>query len=191
VDFLSQVRWRPTIGDPGFMGWFTVWAYAACAVLAAVAALRAGDRRVPESRMKLRVVWFLVALLMGFLCINKQLDLQSLLTDLGRAAAKQEGWYGHRRGVQQVFVFCVLGGAGAFTAGLATRFRSFWASHALLLIGLIFTLTFIVVRAISFHHVDQFLHLRFEGLKLNWILELTGIALVTAAAVVDLARLQR
>lgn len=32
-------RWRPTIGDPGFMGWFTVGSYFACAIVALIAVL--------------------------------------------------------------------------------------------------------------------------------------------------------
>ena len=45
-----------------------------------------------------------------------------------------------------------------------------------------FLLTFIVVRAISFHHFDLFLKARVGGLKMNWVLELGGIALVALAA---------
>jgi hypothetical protein len=48
--------------------------------------------------------------------------------------------------------------------------------------GLAFLLTFVVVRAISFHHVDQFLGWQLAGVTMNRLLELTGIALVLAAA---------
>ena len=40
-------RWQPAIGDPSFMGWFTVAAYLACAILALFSALahRKRERR--------------------------------------------------------------------------------------------------------------------------------------------------
>jgi hypothetical protein len=46
-------------------------------------------------------------------------------------------------------------------------------------------LTFIVVRAISFHHVDVFLKSGIAGLRMNWLLELGGISLVGGAAFLD------
>ena len=67
------------------------------------------------------------------------------------------------------------------------RCRDFWRTHALLSAGLAFLLTFIVVRAVSFHHVDMFLGTRIAGLRMNWILELTGIGLVGAAALREIA----
>jgi hypothetical protein len=169
------------------MGWFTVWAYATGALMAAATALRMGDRAVEGARLKARTLWLLVALLMAFLCVNKQLDLQSLFTDIGRVAAKREGWYGQRRDVQAVFVFCVLGSAAGLVFWMTVKLRVFWSTHTLLLAGLIYTLTFIVVRTVSFHHIDRLLNTHLEGMKMNWLLELTGIALVTAAALLELA----
>ncbi len=191
VNFFSQLQWRPQIGDPDFMGWFTVCAYAACTLMAAAAAVRGENRPVPGSGMRTRTVWTLVALLMGFLCVNKQLDLQTLFTDIGRLAARNEGWYGHRRGVQEIFVFCLLGGAGGLAVWLALRFKAFWADHTLLLSGLMVTLTFIVVRAVTFHHIDQFLGTHLESMRMNWILELGGISLVTAAAALELSSVRK
>jgi hypothetical protein len=55
----------------------------------------------------------------------------------------------------------------------------------MLVAGLFLLLTFIVVRAISFHHVDVFLKSGIAGLKMNWLLELGGISLVVGAAFLD------
>jgi hypothetical protein len=170
------------------MGWFTVWAYGLTAVLAGWTAKRTGADRVIEDGPKVKTVWIAVTLLLAFLCVNKQLDLQSLVTDIGRALAKTQGWYGERREVQRLFVLGVLTAAGAFAAWFTWRFRYFWLHHGLLVTGLFFLLTFIAVRAVSFHHVDQFLKTRFSGVKMNWVLELTGIFLVAAAAVREMWR---
>ena len=45
-----------------------------------------------------------------------------------------------------------------------------------------FLLTFIVVRAVSFHHVDVILGTRPFDVKVKWALESTGILLVGVAA---------
>jgi hypothetical protein len=47
-------------------------------------------------------------------------------------------------------------------------------------VGLGFLMTFVAVRAASFHHVDQWL--RHGVVRLNWALELGGIALIAFSA---------
>lgn len=172
MNFLNDLRWRPTIGDPSFMGWLTVGAYAVGAILAARAWLKSNDR-----------IWLAVALGMVALCVNKQLDLQSLFTDIGRVAAYHEGWYERRREFQKWFVVGALAGACIIGGCFVWRFHAFWLRHKLLAAGLFFLLTFIAVRAISFHHFDSFLKVKLLGVKMNWALELAGILLVSASAV--------
>lgn len=164
------------------MGWMTVGFYGVCALTAALAAWRAradflkGERRI----------WTWVAILMAALCVNKQLDLQSLFTDIGRVLASNEGWYAQRRTFQKWFVLGVLAGSLMTTGLLWWRFRSFWRRHFLLASGLAFLVTFIVVRAISFHHVDLILKMTVSGVRMNWFLELGGIALIWIAALSEL-----
>lgn len=169
---VNDIHWRPGIGDPTFMGWFTVFAYLAVAILAA---------RVWH--LKKERIWLFVALGMLALCVNKQFDLQSLFTDIGRAIAWHQGWIEKRRAVQKWFVLGVVAGGGLFGCWFVWRFYGFWKRHLLLAGGLVFLGTFIVVRAISFHHFDSILKLSVGGMKVNWILELGGIALIGAAAV--------
>src|SRR5687768_13748308 len=180
---LASIRWRPGIGDPSFMGWFTVAAYAAGAVLALVANQSDPSGEDIRQRRIRKRLWLAVAFVMLCLCFNKQLDLQSLFTDIARVIANEQGWYEQRRGVQKGFILVVIAGAAAFGGWFMWRFRQFWRSHMLLLAGLLFLLTFIVVRATSFHHVDVFLGRRVMGFKMNWALELTGIFLISLAAV--------
>jgi hypothetical protein len=182
AEFVSQIRWRPQIGDPSFMGWFTVAAYAAAAVLCFIAAHRclvavdAGETR------RRRRMWLGVGVLMAFLCINKQLDLQSLFTDVGRVLANQEGWYSQRRAVQRWFVIA-MAAAGAMTfVILAWKIRHILRESIVLLLGLCSLITFIVIRAASFHHVDVLLGSELLGIRVNWILELGGIALIALSA---------
>jgi hypothetical protein len=189
MDFFQHIQWRPEIGDPTFMGWLTVVAYAAASFTAWLAARRA--KRSPGTVGGSRITWTLVAILMLLLCINKQLDLQSLFTDIGRVFAWKQGWYGERRGLQKWFILGVLATSSIATLILAIKYHAFWRKHFLLAIGLSFLLTFIVVRAISFHHFDVFLKSAVAGVRMNWFLELTGIALVWLAAILDYRKPKR
>jgi len=188
MHWLSEIRWRPQIGDPTFMGWLTVVAYGLAAVACLFVVICAPAEHGSQKGLKPRTLWIAVTMLMTFLCINKQLDLQSLLTDIGRVIARHQGWYGERRSFQKWFVLGVLLSSAFLALGLGWRFRHFWILYPLLFSGLVFLLTFIVVRAISFHHVDMFLRTRLAGMKMNWILELTGIFLVLLAALREFAR---
>jgi hypothetical protein len=178
-----QGRWRPGIGDPTVLGWVTVAAYFLAAVGCGMAAWREpmpdGTRR-PRSRPSR--FWLALAILMVALGINKQLDLQSLATQIGRDVIRAWGLYSERRELQSGFIVAVaLMCAGALVAFLWAARRTLkmrWPAIA----GMLFILGFVVIRAASFHHVDAFLAARLGGLRWNWILELGGIAVVALAA---------
>ena len=171
MDFLNELRWRPEIGDPSFMGWFTVVAYGIVALLAARVWLKGKDR-----------IWLAVTLGMAALCVNKQLDLQSLFTDIGRIASHHLGWYEQRRNFQKWFVPGVFAASAIFGGWFIWRYKGFWGRHKLLTSGVLFLVTFIVIRAVSFHHFDSFLKVKLAGVKMNWALELGGIFLIGLAA---------
>ena len=57
-------------------------------------------------------------------------------------------------------------------------------------IGLFFLLTFVVIRAASFHHFDAMLGYEILGARMNWVLELTGIYLIVVAALSEIIILQ-
>jgi len=126
--------------------------------------------------------WLLFTGFLLFLGINKQLDLQTWLTLFGRHLAEDEGWYAQRRGVQAAFV-ALIAMLGA--SGLIALWR--WGKrdvrhYRLALCGGVFLACFIVIRAASFHYVDQMLALRFSNVTVNCTLELGGIFCVAIAA---------
>jgi hypothetical protein len=176
-------RWRPGIGDPTVMGWVTVAAYLAAALGCGLAAWREpmpdGTRR-PRSRPSR--FWLVLATLMLALGINKQLDLQSLATEVGRDLVRAWGLYSERRELQVAFILAV-----ALVCALALA-AFLWASRRYLklrwpaIAGMLFILGFVVIRAASFHHIDAFLAARLGGAQWNWILELGGITFVASAA---------
>ena len=77
-------RWEPGIGDPSLVGWITVAAYFSAALLCYRAHQRAsGHDPYAAVDNKVAWVWMGLALALGALGVNKQLDLQSLLTQVG------------------------------------------------------------------------------------------------------------
>jgi hypothetical protein len=177
-------RWRPGIGDPTVLGWVTVGAYFLAALVCGLAAWREpmpdGTRR-PRARPSR--FWLALAGLMLALGINKQLDLQSLITQIGRDLIRTWGLYSERRELQVGFIFAVAMACGAALGGFLWAARRTLKRRWPAIAGILFIVGFVLIRAASFHHVDVFLAARLGGMKWNWILELGGITVVAVAAV--------
>jgi len=193
--FLTAVtmdgQWRPGIGDPSLMGWVTVAAYLGVAVLCWRSARSACGPGEQAAAHRGRRLWWTLAGLFVFLAINKQLDLQSLVTVVGKRLAESQGWYEDRRIVQFWFI-CAVGGLGAvLLCGLVWLTRGTWRENWLALAGTGALICFIVIRGASFHKVDMMLGWRLWGAKLNWVLELGGIACVGIAAILNIGRGRR
>lgn len=183
-------RWQLGIGDPSPLGWFTAFAYAATALMCLIRFLRNRSQRDCEgiASASERRFWFGLFVGLLLLGINKQLDLQTALTQVGRDLALQQGWYDQRRAVQFWFVV-VIGLSGVISLGvLVGMLRGAVRRHFLAVIGLVFLFCFVVVRAASFHHIDEYLHLQTLGLPMNAVLELGGIGCVFVSATLPFFR---
>jgi len=117
-----------------------------------------------------------------FLCINKQLDLQTAMTEFLRARAVREGWYEIRYKFQIAFIAAMAVSLPVCSGVLFLVARRLPASSKLAGLGLIAIAVFVLIRAASFHHVDRLLGARILHFKLNWILELGGISIVLLGA---------
>lgn len=176
----ALAQWSPGLGDNNVMGWITVGAYLVAALASARLVPVLGGPE-PTNRRE-RLFWAISAVVMLLLAVNKQLDLQSLVTTIGRCHARLSGWYDMRRTVQEVFIL-TMAGAGVVVLGLlALLLRGILGQVWLAVAGLGFVCVFVVVRAASFHHVDALLGSWAMGLKLNWLLELPGPTLVGLVA---------
>ncbi|MDQ0559952.1 hypothetical protein QO004_001734 [Rhizobium mesoamericanum] len=138
-------------------------------------------REDPKSHSDLNI-WRTISLAFFFLGINKQLDLQSAMTEIGRMVAFSGGWYEQRRTVQVDFI---AGAVAVCLAGIPAII--FWTRKSpiqtwLALLGSTFVFAYVVIRAASFHHFDRFISGRYLGFKWNWILEMTGIVIVLLAS---------
>lgn len=187
-------RWAPGIGDPTFVGWFTVVAYAAAAYFCFrrsatfKSAFETGAARdgqgvaLPDVKQQARGILYryfrFLGVVLVFLAINKQLDLQSWLTQIGRDIVRDQNLYEHRRLLQRLAIGALGGVAVVLGAGLAYALRTVQRYVRVSLAGGVLLALFVMVRAMSFHHVDIFLGSAVGGMRFNWILELAGIAVV-------------
>jgi hypothetical protein len=171
-------NWSPGIGDPSLMGWVTVALY----FYAAYRCYRlARGRAAKLVKHESTVFWLFTAALLA-LGVNKQLDLQTALTEIGRIVAYEQGWYENRQVVQAEFIGLVA------IAGLVSIVTLVWITRRmpkatrLAVAGGVALVGFVAIRAASFHHFDRFIGKVFFGLRANWILEIGSIAIILVAA---------
>lgn len=195
-------RWTPGIGDPTFAGWLTVFAYFAAAwlclrafmaekagpprpyvasVLALVRVLRKHGTSPPLPAQR-AAIWLGLCAAMLLLGVNKQLDLQTLFTDLGRLIAHRGGFYEGRRGLQLLFILFMGACALVLLRWLFVAARGPLRDFRLPFFGVTLVTTFVIVRAASFHKFDELLGRPISGRWLNFLLEVSGIALIALAA---------
>lgn len=177
-------RWHPGIGDPTPLGWATVFAYFAAALAAVRAAslvrTRAADETRPVEALTVARFWTCVAMCMVLLGFNKQLDLQTWFTEVMRDLALTQGWYAQRQRYQVAFIGALAVSGMVALCALAWALRRVIGQVLGGTIGLVFISTFVLVRAVSFHHVDRMLGT--GRIRLNWVLELSGIAIIFVSA---------
>ncbi|HXS18267.1 MAG TPA: hypothetical protein VN764_13810 [Polyangiaceae bacterium] len=131
-------------------------------------------------------IWAALGVLYFLLGVNKQLDLQSALTEAGRIVAWWGGWYEYRRLVQAAFILAILI-ATVLTGSVFLKYVRAELSHfALPLCGVLVTVSFVLIRAASFHHMDLLIRSAILGVRVNWVLELGGISLVALGATMRL-----
>lgn len=189
VEILKSNPFRISIGDPSVLGWATVLAYWVAAGVSGLCAWRAdrifGGKQVWEHRL----VWGGLSAGLFFLGVNKQLDIQSWFTTIVKAVAYVQGWYALGQWAQTLFVGAIAVTTMFMAAFLIWRMRAAWRHYWLLLLGFLLLARFIVVRAASFYGValpelSQFT----GGIRINWLLELVGTAIIILAAWLNLRR---
>ena len=168
-------RWSSAIGDPTTAGSITLAAYVTCMVLAVWVAMRAGPGRQ-------RHFWVLTSLLMAFLAVNRQLDLQTALTAMGRCIAQLQGWYQDRQVAQrQIILGLLLTTLAGLALGLYLM-RRHLPGHGMALLGLAVVAGFVSVRAVGIHQVDSLINTRVMDLRLDFIVEVSGLVLIALNA---------
>lgn len=175
----KDFNWTPSIGDPTLAGWITVALYLVTAYVCwRLSGRLRGSGAITGSEA---FIWTAIAILFLALGINKQLDLQSALTEIARVLARAQGWYERRGKVQMAFVAAVV--AVCLVAAIIVLFmiRRAPAITWLAALGTVMVLVFVLIRAASIHHIDLIIGSTVLGLRWNWILEIGGILTVMTA----------
>jgi hypothetical protein len=178
----TGITWRPEIGDPTLIGWITFFGY----MITVGICVRAGRKACQHSvtgPIQLNPAWMwwgCSAVLFG-LGINKQLDLQTLLIEVGRQVAQANGWYGHRRMLQSVFTLLLVALTVTMLLGMIWKQRRFFKRNPLLLPGITLVGGYVLLRVVTIDHLDES-----AGLKLDdqaWLaaLELIGLLCIATA----------
>lgn len=164
------------------MGWVTVAAYFLTALIALRLMLNSRRWFPADIYPAQRRFWLIVFLLMLTLGINKQLDLQSLVTAMGRYYAARDGWIEYKRVVQVGVIISILAVAAFSLLFFFFRMRNILKINWLVIAGLTCLLVFIVSRATSFHHMDIVIGTYVLGARVNWLMELGGLAAIALSA---------
>ena len=177
---MYQFNWSPGIGDPTVGGWVTVVLYLLAVISTGKTAniVHVRERFVAGEKYILRAI----SIMFVGLGINKQLDLQTALTEFGRVLANNRGWYDKRQIVQVWFIISVALACILIACILLVVARKSPAPTWLALIGTTTVLAFVLIRAASFHHIDRFIGGTILGLRWNWVLEMGGISTVIIAS---------
>jgi hypothetical protein len=105
--------------------------------------------------------------------------LGAAVTDVFRQEARQEGWYGARRGFQRHIVSLIVPLGFAMLALLIWLLRTSWRRYLPAAFALVVLLGFGGLQLISLHDVDARMHTRWLGANLGtW---LNGMGLLLAA----------
>jgi hypothetical protein len=166
--------WSFSIGDNSLIGWLITFGY----FLAAGSCIRAA-RRAAEAEASF---WFWAGVALLLLGLNKQLDLHAILIQEARGWARTGGWYQDRRTYQALFILLLLLAGIAGMTMLVRRFRGSSGALKAGIVGLGFTILFLLIRAASFHHADQLLRTDLGGVRAHALLESIGIITVALAA---------
>ncbi|MEH3102513.1 MAG: hypothetical protein PGN12_01220 [Sphingomonas phyllosphaerae] len=156
----------------------TVALYLIAAGGCAVAARRATHDSAGGTRF-----WATVAVMMLALGINKQLDLQSLFTQLLRDDARRHGWFAERRALQLAFIIGITALAPIMAGFAVRRLPMLRRNMRVAAVGVCLIYTYVLIRAASFHHVDKFINSTLLGMRWNWVLEIGGILIVLISAI--------
>ena len=174
--------WHLEIGDPTAEGWSSVAVYMITAALCVRAAWHSRAAPVNESESTAR--WWLFAVALFFLGVNKQLDLQTLLIELGRRLALREGCYKEWRLMRALLTVIVWLTTICGSVLLFSKHRRFFGENPPAAIGLAIIILFVLIRASTINHADQLFGKIWDE-EWGWVLEITGSASITASAVLE------
>lgn len=178
--------WHFQYDNPTVLGWSVVAFYGIAALSCVVAAMLScsGSNLDPEHGQGRRNagIWWLLALALAFLGVNKQLNLQTMMIVVLRHFSFVDGWWGRRRAAQLVFSVVFGLGVGLLLIWLASRYRDFFHENRQVFWGVVILGVFVALRAATINHADTYLRINLRDEHWAWILEISGSILIGIGA---------
>lgn len=156
---IVEGRWQIGMVDPSPWTWAVVLAFLSAGVCCTVRARKSQNR----------IAWAMIAGLGFFLAMDKILDIQNGISQLGRDAVLNAGSYGGRRVIQATLLVLIAMITIVFVI-FAWRHRKGTTPSMILAFA---TAGFYIGRCLSFHNLDAILSIRLtSGPRLNTAIEL-------------------
>jgi uncharacterized membrane protein YhaH (DUF805 family) len=174
--------WAPGFGDRDFYGYAMTVVHLVAAGLAVTVAIRGPFNSA--ARRSERWLWAIGATVLVALAINKQLDMQSMIVNAARCVARSEGWYDTRRMFQEEVIFGLVIAAAILVPALIFALRRAISGNLAFVVSLSALVVFVLLRAISFHHLDIVLGHELLSFRLHRVIEVLslGAVIMTTAA---------
>jgi len=183
-------QWKPRMGDPSLSGWVITIAYFCVFLLCLTSGLlvRSSERRLASGQRA--GLWYIFSGIMLVFGINKQLDLQTLLMQVGSRLAKVQGWYELRRAVQFLFIVVLFVVFVLFIIFVWRKLRGNWKYFTVAPFGILIVLVWVMVRAALMQHIDfTVFHTYVHGHgRVNHLIEFGGVVLTGLGAFIALVR---
>jgi hypothetical protein len=202
---MTENEWIFGFNDPRLSGWVITLAYLVAFALCLRAWIKAKKSSITAAAGNIAVLegsaydskggglWLLFAAILFLLGVNKQLDLQTLLGDVGRSVSTAQGWYEKRRAVQAVFVlvFAIICGIVAILIVKSSGKRR--GGYGITPVGIVLSIFIIVLRAGLIAHVDDVLPVEPARIprRVYSFFELFGVFLAGLGAFIMLIRQRR
>ncbi len=181
--------WAPGFGDRDTYGYVMTIVHLVAAALAVAVALKGPFRsRSPSTE---RWLWGIGATVLVVLAINKQLDLQSMLVSAARCVARGEGWYEARREYQTEVILGLVIAAAIIVPLLIVLLRKAVPGNLAFVLAMSALVTFVLLRAISFHHLDILFGTNVLSFRLHRWIEVLALVSVILVAGLRLAKAPR
>lgn len=191
INAVEKVDWSFESHDP-FWAWFIVGMYLLAAFLCLRAFFCSQRSLFPDIiKKKSRIFWAFLFIIMLFLACNKQLDIQTYITAVGREVAHAQGWYEQRRTIQKEVVITLILISLLFLFYMFYMVYNLPTANKIAMIGALFTFAFIGMRALSFHHVDHYVGRVILGVKMHVLIEICGGVIVSLGALLSVKTLSK
>jgi hypothetical protein len=185
----ADLGWYYRMGVSSMLDWLTVVAYLVAACLAYFAHRNyqdaanrhiSFDSHVAENHRRVARLWIVGATALLLLGFSRQTPYLARLLDALRILAIQQAWYEERHRYQALFIGVIVA-----LGLLGITLTLYWLRPVIrpvmvAVLALNFIVAFFIIRATSFHPIDQFWGV--GNLHWNRIFELGGIGAVALTA---------